>query len=154
MGLLLLDAELGVPRRARAGDAGVDLCARFDVLLEPGERALVGTGVAVALPATHVGLVHPRSGLAARTGLTVLNAPGTVDSGYRGEILVCLVNHDRHSPVQLRRGDRVAQLLVQRVEQVRFTQVEELGATDRGDRGLGSTGGHPSLPGGDGTGGR
>lgn len=160
--LQLLDPGLGVPGRARDGDAGVDLCCRNDVLVAPGDRVLVGTGVAVALPRTHVGLVHPRSGLAARTGLTVLNAPGTVDSGYRGEVQVCLVNHDRSTAVQLRRGDRIAQLLVQRVEDVRFAVVATLDETDRGDRGHGSTGGHASLPGGtqgdgtnrDGTGGR
>jgi dUTP pyrophosphatase len=150
----VLDAELGLPQRAREGDAGLDLLARTDVRLEPGARALVGTGLALALPVGTVGLVHPRSGLAARAGLTVLNAPGTVDSGYRGEVLVCLVNHDPTEAVQVRRGDRIAQLLVQRVEDVRLVPVEELPASERGDQGHGSSGGHTSLVGGVGPGGR
>ena len=150
----VLDAELGLPQRARTGDAGLDLCARADVLLEPGMRALVGTGVAVALPTGTVGLVHPRSGLAARVGVTVLNAPGTVDSGYRGEILVCLINHDPTEAVQVRRGDRIAQLLVQRVEDVRLVPVEELPGSERGEQGHGSSGGHISSVGGVGPGGR
>lgn len=149
----VLDAELGLPHRARAGDAGLDLCARTDVLLEPGARALVGTGLALALPPGTVGLVHPRSGLAARAGVTVLNAPGTVDAGYRGEVVVCLVNHDPAEAVQVRRGDRIAQLLVQRVEDVRLVPVEELPASERGEQGHGSSGGHSSLVGGAGRGG-
>lgn len=148
-----LDPALGLPERARRGDAGVDLCAADDVVLQPGERALVGTGIALALPPGHVGLVHPRSGLAARSGLTVLNAPGTVDSGYRGEVQVCLVNLDPRVPVRVRRGDRIAQLLVQEVLDVDFDVVTELPVSQRGARGHGSSGGHASLLGSNGSGG-
>jgi dUTP pyrophosphatase len=135
-----LDAGIAVPERAHAEDAGVDLCTVRDVSIPPGGRALVGTGIALALPAGFVGLVHPRSGLATRLGLGVLNAPGTVDAGYRGEIKVCLVNHDRSETIELRRGDRIAQLLVQRVVQVRFTEVDRLPESERGSRGHGSSG--------------
>ncbi|WP_174186819.1 dUTP diphosphatase [Nocardia barduliensis] len=143
--LLRLDPGIPVPTRAHAGDAGVDLCTTQDVVLEPGERALVGTGVAVALPVGTVGLIHPRSGLAAKTGLSVVNTPGTVDAGYRGEIKVCLINHDPRTPIELRRGDRIAQLLVQRVELVDFVEVDSLDETTRGAGGYGSSGGHASL---------
>lgn len=136
-----LDPELAVPSYAHSGDAGADLVAAEDVSLPPGGRAVVPTGVAVALPAGYVGLVHPRSGLAARHGVTVLNAPGTVDAGYRGEILVILVNHDTEATVSLRRGDRIAQLVVQRVERARFHLVDELPQSSRGVGGHGSTGG-------------
>ncbi|WP_281917821.1 dUTP diphosphatase [Nocardia sputorum] len=143
--LLRLDPGIPVPTRAHAGDAGVDLCTTQDVILEPGERVLVGTGVAVALPVGTVGLIHPRSGLAAKTGLSVVNTPGTVDAGYRGEIKVCLINHDPRTPIELRRGDRIAQLLVQRVELVDFLEVDSLDETTRGVGGYGSSGGHASL---------
>ncbi|BDT98783.1 deoxyuridine 5'-triphosphate nucleotidohydrolase [Nocardia sputorum] len=143
--MLRLDPGIPVPTRAHAGDAGVDLCTTQDVILEPGERVLVGTGVAVALPVGTVGLIHPRSGLAAKTGLSVVNTPGTVDAGYRGEIKVCLINHDPRTPIELRRGDRIAQLLVQRVELVDFLEVESLDETTRGVGGYGSSGGHASL---------
>lgn len=143
--LLRLDPGIPVPTRAHAGDAGVDLCTTQDVILEPGERVLVGTGVAVALPVGTVGLIHPRSGLAAKTGLSVVNTPGTVDAGYRGEIKVCLINHDPRTPIELRRGDRIAQLLVQRVELVDFVEVDTLDETTRGAGGYGSSGGHASL---------
>ncbi len=123
----------------------MDLCTTEDVILEPGERVLVGTGIAVALPVGTVGLIHPRSGLAAKTGLSIVNTPGTVDAGYRGEIKVCLINHDPRTPIQLRRGDRIAQLLVQRVELVDFVEVEQLDETSRGAGGYGSSGGHHSL---------
>ena len=136
-----LEPDLPVPEYAHPGDAGADLRAAEDVTLPPGARALVRTGVAVALPAGHVGLVHPRSGLAARLGVTVLNAPGTVDAGYRGEILVNLVNHDPDRPAVIRRGDRIAQLLVQRVERAAFRVVAELPDSRRGAGGHGSTGG-------------
>lgn len=136
-----LDPELAAPAYARPGDAGADLVAAEDVTLPPGGRAMVRTGVAIALPEGYVGLVHPRSGLAARHGVTVLNAPGTVDAGYRGEILVNLINHDRHDTVSLRRGDRIAQLVVQRVERARFHPVTELPESVRGAGGHGSTGG-------------
>lgn len=117
--------------------------------MAPGERAVVGTGVAVALPEGYAGFVHPRSGLAARCGVSVLNAPGTIDSGYRGEIKVILVNHDPRATVELSRGDRIAQLVIQRVEQAAFRVVTELPASERGSGGHGSTGGHRSAEGND-----
>ena len=142
-----LDPDLPVPAYAHPGDAGADLLAARDVEIGPGERALVPTGVAIALPDGYVGLVHPRSGLAARLGVTVLNAPGTVDSGYRGEILVNLINHDRANVAKISRGDRIAQLVVQRVERARFAVVDELAESSRGAGGHGSTGGHSGLSG-------
>lgn len=130
-----------VPTYALAGDAGADLSADEDVLLAPGERALVGTGLAIALPSGTVGLVHPRSGLAARHGITIVNAPGTIDAGYRGEIKVCLLNTDRRTPFPVRRGDRIAQLVIQQVLTAQFIEVDELDHTARGVDGHGSTGG-------------
>lgn len=141
------DPGLPLPRRAHPEDAGVDLYAANDLVLEPGERAVVGTGVAVALPVGTVGLVHPRSGLAARTGLSIVNTPGTIDAGYRGEIKVCLINHDRQDAIRIARGDRIAQLLVQRVELVDFVEVDGLDDTGRGAGGYGSSGGHSALGG-------
>jgi dUTP pyrophosphatase len=143
--LTRLDPDLPVPSYARTGDAGVDLRCTTDVVLPPGERAVVGTGVAIALPMGYAGFVHPRSGLAARTGLSIVNAPGTVDAGYRGEILVCVINHDPREELRLRRGDRIAQLVVQKVEHVRFVEVAELPGSERGTGGHGSTGGHERL---------
>jgi dUTP pyrophosphatase len=140
-----IDPGVPVPSYATAGDAGVDLVTTSDVVIEPGERAVVGTGVAIALPIGYAGFVHPRSGLAARVGLSVVNTPGTVDAGYRGEIRVCLINHDLREPIELRRGDRIAQLVVQRVEHVVFTEVAELPDSERGTGGYGSTGGHAVL---------
>jgi dUTP pyrophosphatase len=145
--VLRLDPGLPIPTYAHEGDAGADLCAAGDVEIAPGQRALVGTGVAIALPPGYVGLVHPRSGLAARLGVTLLNAPGTVDAGYRGEILVNLINHDPVTTARIARGDRIAQLVVQRVERADFDVVEELSDTSRGADGHGSTGGHASLQG-------
>jgi dUTP pyrophosphatase len=142
-----LDPDLPLPAYAHPGDAGADLVAAEEVDLEPGGRAPVRTGVAIALPEGYVGLVHPRSGLAARLGVTVLNAPGTVDAGYRGEVMVILVNHDPVSSVKIRRGDRIAQLVVQRVERAHFHVVEELPESVRGSGGHGSTGGHAGLMG-------
>lgn len=139
--LLRLDPGLPAPRYAHEGDAGADLATAEDVMLEPGGRALVGTGVAIALPSGWVGLVHPRSGLAVRHGVTIVNAPGTVDAGYRGEIKVCLLNTDRRHSVSLRRGDLIAQLVVQRVARARFVEVAELASSGRGAGGHGSTGG-------------
>jgi dUTP pyrophosphatase len=136
-----LDPGLPLPSYAHAGDAGADLMTTVDVTLAPGERVMVPTGVALALPDGYAGLVHPRSGLAARCGVSIVNAPGTIDAGYRGEIRVVLVNLDPREPVTLRRGDRVAQLVVQRVETARFVEVDALPATDRGAGGYGSTGG-------------
>ncbi|GAA4476948.1 dUTP diphosphatase [Rhodococcus olei] len=143
--LMRLDPETPLPQRAHEGDAGVDLCSTVDITLAPGERALVGTGIAVALPIGMVGLVHPRSGLAAKSGLSVVNTPGTIDAGYRGEIKVCLINHDTRTPIDIRRGDRIAQLLVQRVELVTFVEVDTLDDTSRGVAGHGSSGGHALL---------
>jgi dUTP diphosphatase len=139
--LVRLDPGLPPPTYAHPGDAGADLRTAIDVELAPGERALVPTGVAIALPEGYVALVHPRSGLAARHGLSIVNTPGTVDAGYRGEVKVLLVNLDPRDAVSLRRGDRVAQLVVQRVEQARFVEVDALPESARGAGGYGSTGG-------------
>ena len=136
-----LDPDVPLPAYAHPGDAGADLVTTADVELAPGERRLVPTGVALALPEGYVGLVHPRSGLAARHGLGIVNAPGTIDAGYRGEVKVLLVNLDRDRPVRLHRGDRVAQLVVQRVEHARFVEVDALPPSVRGEGGYGSTGG-------------
>ncbi len=146
-----LDVGVPLPAYACPGDAGADLVTTTDIVLAPGERAVVGTGVAVALPPGYAGFVHPRSGLAARAGLGIVNAPGTVDAGYRGEIRVCVVNHDPTEPVALRRGDRIAQLVVQQVAQVAFREVGELPRSGRGAAGYGSTGGHACLEGRSGT---
>ena len=146
----MLDPDLPEPTYAHPGDAGADLVARVDVELAPGQRATVPTGVAIAMPDGYVALVHPRSGLASRHGVTIVNAPGTVDAGYRGEIMVALVNLDPREPVELRRGDRIAQLVVQQVERATFVEVEELPASVRGAGGHGSTGGfgeHSDLTG-------
>lgn len=140
-----LDPDLPLPGYAHPGDAGADLFAAEEVDIPPGGRVLVRTGVAVALPDGHVGLVHPRSGLASRLGVTVLNAPGTVDAGYRGEILVNLINHDLETVAKIARGDRIAQLVVQRVERAHFVVVDQLSGTSRGAGGHGSTGGHAGL---------
>ena len=139
--LHLLDPELGVPAYARPGDAGADLIARQDVVLPArGGRALVPTGVAVAIPEGHAGLVLPRSGLALRHGVTCLNAPGLIDAGYRGELQVLLVNHDPVDDYAVSRGDRIAQLVIQRVERAVFHEVEVLPGSSRGDAAFGSTG--------------
>ncbi|MDO5738742.1 MAG: dUTP diphosphatase [Ornithinimicrobium sp.] len=135
-----LDAGLPVPRQARDGDAGVDLLAREDRTLAPGERSLVPTGVAIALPTGYAAFVHPRSGLAARHGITIVNAPGTIDEGYRGEILVNLLNTDSREPFMLRRGDRIAQLVVQQVARPVFQVVDALPPSERGTGGHGHTG--------------
>lgn len=136
-----LDRELPPPTYAHPGDAGADLLTTVDVELGPGERGLVPTGIAIALPEGYVALVHPRSGLAARHGLSIVNTPGTVDAGYRGEIKVLLINHDPRETIVLRRGDRVAQLVIQRVERARFVEAETLPESVRGVGGYGSTGG-------------
>ena len=135
-----LDKDLPLPARAHRGDAGVDLHAVEDLTLAPGERRLVGTGVALALPLGTVGLIHPRSGLAAKQGLSIVNAPGTVDADYRGEIKVCLINLDPAVPIEITRGMRIAQLVIQKVELVDFEEVDELDETVRGSGGHGSTG--------------
>jgi dUTP pyrophosphatase len=137
-----LDAALPLPSYSHPGDAGADLLTTVDVELPPGARAVVPTGVAIALPAGHAAFVHPRSGLAARLGLALVNAPGTIDEGYRGEIKVIVVNLDPVTPITLRRGDRVAQLVVQRVERAEFVEVDELPESVRAEGGFGSTGGY------------
>src|ERR1700678_3239038 len=141
--LIRLDPGVPLPAYARPGDAGADLSAAEDVDLAPGERAIVRTGIAVALPDGYAGFVHPRSGLAAKHGVTLVNAPGTIDAGYRGEIKVILLNTDLARPVALRRGDRIAQLVVQRVEQVTFREVPVLPDSARGENGFCSPGGPP-----------
>ncbi|MGV0605529.1 dUTP diphosphatase [Mycolicibacterium sp. XJ1904] len=150
LAVVRLDPDLPMPSRAHDGDAGVDLFSALDVELAPGERTLVPTGIAVAIPHGMVGLVHPRSGLAARVGLSIVNSPGTIDAGYRGEIKVSLINLDPQVPIVVNRGDRIAQLLVQRVELpelVEVTSFDEagLGESTRGEGGHGSSGGHASL---------
>jgi dUTP pyrophosphatase len=142
-----LDPDLPLPGYAHPGDAGADLYAAAPADILPGGRAIVPTGVAIELPDGFVGLVHPRSGLAAKLGVTVLNAPGTIDSGYRGEIMVILVNHDPAAVAHIGRGDRIAQLVVQRVERAHFHRVDVLGETVRGAGRHGSTGGHAGLVG-------
>ena len=130
-----------VPTYAHPGDAGADLSSRIDVTLAPGQRTLVPTGIAIALPEGYAGFTHPRSGLAARHGITIVNAPGTLDAGYRGEILVNLVNLDREASFEVRRGDRIAQLIVQRVAQVTFEETDYLPESPRGETGHGASGG-------------
>ncbi len=150
LAVVRLDRDLPMPSRAHEGDAGIDLFSSQDVELAPGQRALVATGIAVAIPYGMVGLIHPRSGLAARVGLSIVNSPGTVDAGYRGEIKVSLINLDPTTPISIRRGDRIAQLVVQRVELPELVEVvsfDEAGLADttRGQGGHGSSGGHASL---------
>lgn len=140
-----LDPDVPLPAYALPGDAGADIVTTQDVTLQPGERAVVPTGIAVALPDGFAAFVHPRSGLAARAGLALVNAPGTIDSGYRGEIKVILINHDPVHPLQLHRGDRIAQLVIQRVERASFVEVADLPESDRADGGHGSTGGAAAL---------
>ena len=135
-----LDPELPLPRFAKPGDAGADLYARVDLELAPGERALMPTGIAIALPQGFAAFIHPRSGLAIRDGLSMVNAPGTIDASYRGEISVILINLDSSKKIAIKRGDRVAQLVIQRIENVNFLPVTHLPGTDRGVGGFGSTG--------------
>ncbi|MBV7295327.1 dUTP diphosphatase [Corynebacterium sp. TAE3-ERU12] len=135
-----LDRDLPLPQRAHHDDAGIDLRSTDDVQLAPGERTLVGTGIAIALPQGTVGLIHPRSGFAAKHGLSIVNTPGTIDAGYRGEIKVCLINHDPNQPIVIERGERIAQLVIQRVELPKIVEVDELVDTERGASGYGSSG--------------
>jgi dUTP pyrophosphatase len=135
-----LDPDLPLPRYAKGGDAGADIVSRIDITLAPGERALVPTGIAIALPDGYVALVHPRSGLAIKHGVTMVNAPGTVDAGYRGELQIILINHDKSESVSFKRGDRIAQLVIQKVERAEFVEVRELPGSGRGTGGFGSTG--------------
>ena len=142
-----VDPGLPAPGYAHAGDAGADLCTREDVVIGPGERKTVPTGVSIALPDGYAAFVHPRSGLAARHGVTIVNAPGTVDAGFRGEVTVTLLNTDSREPVSFVRGDRIAQLVIQAVSRARFVLVENLPGSHRGAGGLGSTGGWASAGG-------
>lgn len=141
VGYLALDPGLAAPSYAHPGDAGADLVSAESFVLAPGERRLVGTGLAIVLPPGYAGFVHPRSGLASRHGIGIVNAPGTIDAGYRGEVRVCLVNTDPSVPVAISRGDRIAQLVVQRVARARFVGVTQLPDSQRGTGGHGSTGG-------------
>ena len=136
-----LDPDLELPRYEHPGDAGLDLRSRIDVTLEPGQRALVPTGIAIALPRGYAAFVHPRSGLAVRHGISIVNAPGTIDAGFRGEIQVCLVNLDPREPMSVRRGDRIAQLVIQPVSTAVIHEAAVLPRSHRGEGGFGSTGG-------------
>jgi dUTP pyrophosphatase len=136
-----LDKSIPMPSYAKPWDAGADLTARVDVTLQPGERALVPTGISIALPNGYVALVHPRSGLAIKHGVTMVNSPGTVDAGFRGELQIILINHDPKEPISFKKGDRIAQLVIQQVERANFVEVESLPGSDRGTGGFGSTGG-------------
>jgi dUTP pyrophosphatase len=140
-----LDPGIPVPAYAQPGDAGADLRSAVDITLAPGERAMVPTGIAIALPDGHAAFVHPRSGLAIKHGLSMVNTPGTIDAGYRGEISVLLINHDPSEPIDIKRGDRIAQLIIQKVEQAAFFEAAELPDSSRGSGGFGSTGGHSSI---------
>lgn len=135
-----LDSTIALPSYAKGGDAGADIATRVDVTLNPGERALVPTGLSIALPDGYAAFVHPRSGLAIKHGVTMVNAPGTVDAGYRGELQCILINHDPVNAVTFHKGDRIAQLVIQRVERVEFVEVENLPGSTRADNGFGSTG--------------
>jgi dUTP pyrophosphatase len=135
-----LDPDLPLPKYSKGGDAGADIFSRIDITLAPGERALVPTGIALALPDGYVALVHPRSGLAIKHGVTMVNAPGTVDAGFRGELQCILINHDMRESVSFKRGDRIAQLVFQKVERAEFVEVDVLPGSGRGEGGFGSTG--------------
>ena len=135
-----LDASVPLPAYAKAGDAGADLATRIDFTLQPGERMLVPTGISIALPNGYVALVHPRSGLAIKHGVSMVNTPGTVDAGYRGELQVILINHDLTQPVSFKKGDRIAQLVIQKAERAQFVEVENLPGSERSADGFGSTG--------------
>jgi len=135
-----LDNDAVIPTYAKPGDAGADLYAISELVLAPGERALVKTGIAIALPNGYVGLVHPRSGLGLKNGISVVNTPGTIDAGYRGEIGVVLINHDLHESFQVKKGDRIAQLVIQKVENAQFKMVDQLPESERSTGGYGSTG--------------
>ncbi len=136
----LLDPGVSTPRYQHHGDAGLDLPSRVDVTLKPGERATIPTGLAVAIPSGYAGFVLPRSGLAARHGIALVNSPGLIDAGYRGEVAIVMINTDKHEAFHIKRGDRIAQLVVQQVVEATTVEVEELGDTSRGSGGFGSTG--------------
>ncbi len=135
-----LDDSIPMPAYAKGGDAGADIATRIDITLAPGERALVPTGIAIALPAGYAAFVHPRSGLAVKHGVSLVNAPGTIDAGYRGELACILINHDPKESVTFKKGDRIAQLVIQKVERATFVEVENLPGSTRGENGFGSTG--------------
>jgi len=135
-----LDPDIPLPSYAKAGDAGADLCTRIDLTLRPGERVLVPTGISIALPNGFVALVHPRSGLAIKHGISIVNTPGTVDAGYRGELQVILINHDLKESISFKKGDRIAQLVIQQVERAEFIEVQDLPGSERSTGGFGSTG--------------
>ena len=146
-----IDPDVPLPAYAHPGDAGADLVTTVDAEIAPGERMTLPTGIAIALPSGYAAFVHPRSGLAARCGVALVNAPGTIDAGYRGEVKVIVVNLDPREPVRFARGDRIAQLVIQRVEHAAFREVETLPGSDRGEGGHGSTGGHARLASGTGS---
>ena len=135
-----LDPDMPLPAYAKAGDAGADLCTRVDLTILPGERMLVPTGISIALPNGFVALVHPRSGLAVKHGISIVNTPGTVDAGYRGELAVILINHDKEQSVSFKKGDRIARLVIQQVERAEFVEVSQLPGSERSTGGFGSTG--------------
>ena len=135
-----LDESIPAPRYAKPGDAGADICTRIDLTIEPGERALAPTGLSSALPDGYAAFVHPRSGLAIKHGVSLVNTPGTVDAGFRGELQIILINHDLREAISFKKGDRIAQLVIQKVERAEFIEVETLPGTDRGSGGFGSTG--------------
>ncbi len=135
-----LDPDIPLPSYAKAGDAGADLATRIDFTIKPGERILVPTGISIALPDGYVALVHPRSGLAVKHGISIVNTPGTVDAGYRGELQVILINHDLTESISFKKGDRIAQLVIQQVERAEFIEVADLPGSERSTGGFGSTG--------------
>jgi dUTP pyrophosphatase len=135
-----LDESIPLPRYAKGGDAGADIVTRIDITLNPGERALVPTGISIALPDGYAAFVHPRSGLAIKHGVTMVNAPGTVDAGFRGELQCIMINHDQHESITFKKGDRIAQLVIQKVERAEFIEVKDLPGSGRGTDGFGSTG--------------
>ena len=135
-----LDPDLPLPGYAKPGDAGADLYSRIDITLPPGERALIPTGIAIALPPGYAAFVHPRSGMAIKQGMSLVNTPGTIDASYRGEIQVIAINHDLTKQIEIKRGDRIAQLVIQKVERADFVEVSDLPGSDRAAGGFGSTG--------------
>ena len=135
-----LDESIPLPRYAKGGDAGADIVSRIDITLNPGERALVPTGISIALPDGYAAFVHPRSGLAIKHGVSMVNAPGTVDAGFRGELQCIMINHDLNEPITFKKGDRIAQLVIQKVERAEFVEVKDLPGSGRGTDGFGSTG--------------
>jgi dUTP pyrophosphatase len=135
-----LDETIPLPTYAKGGDAGADIVSRIDITLKPGERALVPTGISIALPDGYAAFVHPRSGLAIKHGVTMVNAPGTVDAGFRGELQCIMINHDPLESITFKQGDRIAQLVIQKVERAEFVEVKDLPGSGRGTGGFGSTG--------------